>query len=82
VRTLAGHKGWVRSVGFSPDNKEVVSASADKKVILWNLEEITKYKKPNNLLIAGCALLKNYLINNKENGNKEHNNNICENAGE
>jgi WD40 repeat protein len=61
---LAGHKGWVRSVGFSPDGREIVSASADKKVILWDLEKIKAYRKPDNLLGDGCNLLKDYLTNN------------------
>jgi len=79
VTTLVGHKGWVRSVGFSPDNKEVVSASADKKVILWNLKNITDYKKPDNLLTMGCELLKDYLTNNKDHADSEdHSNKVCE----
>lgn len=32
------HKGWVRSVAFSPDAKKAVSCSDDRSVILWDLD--------------------------------------------
>ena len=36
LQTLEGHTGWVKSVAFSPDSKQVVSGSSDGTVRLWD----------------------------------------------
>jgi len=38
MRTLTGHSDWVRSVGFSPNGKRVVSGSEDNLVKIWDTE--------------------------------------------
>ena len=43
LQTLAGHDGWVWSVGFSPEGQTLATASADNTVKLWRLN-------PQNLL--------------------------------
>jgi WD40 repeat protein len=69
LRTLKGHEGWVRAVGFSNTGHEIISASADKTVRFWEWE---KFKEEDHsaslktLVNNGCQLLKNYLENNEK----------------
>ncbi len=35
-RTFRGHRDAVTSVGFSPNMKQLVSASGDSYIMLWN----------------------------------------------
>ncbi|HAI68742.1 MAG TPA: hypothetical protein DCM38_04800 [Gammaproteobacteria bacterium] len=69
LRTLKGHEGWVRSVGFSNAGHEIISASADKTVRFWewqHFKEKAKSDDQTQLLDKGCQLLKNYLENNNK----------------
>ena len=34
------HSGWIRSVGFSPDGKAIVSGGDDKTIKVWDSGEI------------------------------------------
>ena len=36
VSTLSGHKSWVLSVDFAPDNQHFASGSADHTVKIWD----------------------------------------------
>ena len=37
LRTLAGHDSLVRALSFDPRSGKLVSASYDKRVIVWDL---------------------------------------------
>src|ERR1051326_286994 len=37
-KILSDHTGWVGAVAFSSDSKLLATASADKRVMLWNVE--------------------------------------------
>ncbi len=36
--TLEGHSGCINYCAFSPDNKQIISASSDETIKIWNLE--------------------------------------------
>jgi WD40 repeat protein len=37
LQTFVGHTDWVWSANFSPDGKQIVSASIDNNLKLWDL---------------------------------------------
>ncbi|MFP6618289.1 MAG: hypothetical protein VB877_03005, partial [Pirellulaceae bacterium] len=47
VQTLPGHTGYVSSVAFSPDGKQIVSGSADSTLIIWDAESGQKVRTLN-----------------------------------
>ena len=38
LRTLTGHKDWVWSVSFSPNDRKIATASRDKTVKFWSID--------------------------------------------
>jgi len=71
IYQLEGHKGRIKSLVFTPDNKKLVSASNDGQVIVWNIED----KEPYLLMDGGEAvnsldlsLSGKYLVAASENG--------------
>ncbi|MBI1764504.1 MAG: WD40 repeat domain-containing protein, partial [Acidobacteria bacterium] len=46
LREFVGHTGDVRAVAVSPDNRTLVSGSADQTIRLWDLESKEKEVKP------------------------------------
>ena len=57
------HTGGIVSVSFSPDGRLLASGSADKRVILWNLEILSNLTL-DNLMVRGCDWVRSYLENN------------------
>jgi len=51
LKTLNHHKAEVKSVSFSLDGQMLATASADGKVILWNLNL-------EEMLVQGCQVLR------------------------
>jgi len=51
TRQFHGHQKEVFTVAFSPDNRQILSSGADRKIILWNTLGDAKYKTgPENEL--------------------------------
>jgi WD40 repeat protein len=42
TRTLHGHKSWVESVAFSPDGKQIASATLDGTIKFWGVPPLPK----------------------------------------
>jgi WD40 repeat protein len=60
---LHGHDGRIRSVAFSPDNQQLVTASEDSKVILW---DVLGQKEPIVLADhAGTVLRATFSLDNQ-----------------
>ena len=57
------------SVSFNADGKTLISASDDKALILWNLEDL----KLDKLMKAACQQVKDYLEYNATESEK----NLC-----
>ena len=39
VQTFEGHLAAVRALAFTPDGSQLLSASDDTQIILWNVED-------------------------------------------
>lgn len=38
VKTLKGHSDWIRSAIFTPEGSGLITAGADRKILVWNIE--------------------------------------------
>ena len=72
-KELKGHKGLVRAVVFSPDEKNVATAGKDSTILVWNIEEqkpIQEKKIKTSAAIKSLVYSKNgeALISAQEDG--------------
>ncbi|WP_318731521.1 MULTISPECIES: eIF2A-related protein [unclassified Roseofilum] len=65
---LSGHEGAITALQFSPDGQLLMSRSSDRKVIVWNMDDILTA----NPLDLGCDWVRDYLVNslNVEEGDR------------
>ena len=57
TRQFVGHTKDVLSVAFSADNRQIVSASRDKSIKLWNTLGVCKYTVQVSFLNAELLLI-------------------------
>ena len=68
---LEGHKGWVESLVFTPDNNGLYSASTDKTIMFWDLISETNNEFFNHVARFRCIGISNngrYLAGGTEDG--------------
>ena len=63
LQTLHGHKDYITSVRFSPDGNEVVSASLDNTIRIWNLRQTDN----SNVLVKSDTRLFHPVIDSHNN---------------
>jgi WD40 repeat protein len=71
LKTFKGHTARVLCAMFSQDGRMIVSSSADKTVKTWQLDG-TEGILLDNLLLAGCSLICDYLRSNPTVSDEEH----------
>ncbi|MCJ8278581.1 MAG: hypothetical protein MJK14_01175, partial [Rivularia sp. ALOHA_DT_140] len=73
ITTLQGHKDAVWDVEFTSDGKNLISASEDNNLMLWNLE---KAMDSDKVIEYACDLVRDYLKNSEEVDSEDSN--LCE----
>ncbi|MBR8834845.1 MAG: hypothetical protein DSM106950_12610 [Stigonema ocellatum SAG 48.90 = DSM 106950] len=58
LRTLTGHSDWVRALALTPDGKQVISASSDSTLKVWDLADgkiITSFTSDSSVVCCTVA---------------------------
>ncbi|MDJ0703137.1 MAG: AAA-like domain-containing protein [Leptolyngbyaceae cyanobacterium MO_188.B28] len=63
IANLNGHTDGVNGLDFSPNGQFIVSASDDRRLILWDLNQVLNFDR---ILEYGCRRIQDYLRTNIE----------------
>ena len=55
IASLGGHRNSVRTVAFSPDNKTLATAGADKTILLWDVFKNQELRRVGGPVLASSA---------------------------
>ena len=44
LREVTAHEGWIRSVRFSPDGKQICSGGDDRLIRIWDASDLSEIR--------------------------------------
>ena len=77
IANLNGHTDGINGLDFSPDGEFIVSASDDRRLILWELDQVLNLER---VLEYGCQRIHDYLRTNAD--LQERDRRLCDGVGQ